>query len=154
MVFKAIRTTLLPQHVEALDDVVQETYLRAFSKLHQFRNDSKFSTWIYTIARNESLRMNQKLSKRKFHEKVLDAQLVAPVSQLSSLRVVNDELLKNMPIDFLKVYQSAVSGLSMSEIANELGLPTGTVKSRLSRAREWLQRTLQNEKVDTLTRST
>ena len=65
IVLAAVRSHLFEHYAHAIDDVVQETYLRAYKSLvkDKFQNKSKISTWLYAIARNESLRMNGKLKK-------------------------------------------------------------------------------------------
>ena len=62
VVLTAIGKFLHHDLVYAIDDVAQETYLRAYKGLAsgKFKGDSKISTWLYTIARNESFRMNDK----------------------------------------------------------------------------------------------
>nr|WP_231293371.1 sigma factor [Leptospira sp. serovar Kenya] len=67
IVLSAIEKNLAERFSYAIDDVAQETYFRAYKALKkdQFRQESKLSTWLYTIARNESLRMNDKLRKEE-----------------------------------------------------------------------------------------
>lgn len=78
IVLSAIKKNLFDEFHDSIDDVVQETYFRAYKSLsaNKFRGDSSVSTWLYTIARNESLRMNQKRSRQtalasKLKEKVI-----------------------------------------------------------------------------------
>ena len=67
VVLSAISKTLDAEFSSHIDDVVQETYLRAYKSLQkeQFKNNSSIETWLYTIARNESLRMNEKLVRER-----------------------------------------------------------------------------------------
>ena len=67
IVLAAVRDNLYTRYSFAIDDIVQETYLRAYRGLtkNQFRAEAKFSTWLYTIARNETYRMNQKLRRQE-----------------------------------------------------------------------------------------
>ena len=66
-VLSAIEKNLSARFYHAIDDVAQETYLRAYNGLakNSFRGDSSIETWLYRIARNESLRMNQKLVREE-----------------------------------------------------------------------------------------
>ncbi len=144
IVMKAIRANLLPRFYESLDDVVQETYLRAFKKISGFKEEAKLSTWLYTIARNEALRMNALLTQKESRENQLLPNLLAPEKEKETSPKIDKQILSTMPKDFLTVYQNALLGMTMFEIASELGVPTGTVKSRLSRAKEWLSRALTN----------
>ncbi len=77
IVLGAIRKYLFPEHYESIDDVVQETYIRAYKALEKgaFRGDSAFSTYLYTIAKNESIRMNVKLEREKLKKEKLKKEL-------------------------------------------------------------------------------
>jgi len=67
VILSAIRTNLYEYYAYAVDDVVQETYLRAYKSLikDKFQNKSTLVTWLYAIARNEALRMNSKLKNEE-----------------------------------------------------------------------------------------
>ena len=67
LVLKTIGETLIDRFDDATEDVAQEVYFRVYKaiKKGQFRGDSKLSTWIYQIAKNESNRMNQKRIKEE-----------------------------------------------------------------------------------------
>ena len=79
VVLKAVRSNLFYEYYYALDDVVQETYIRAYRSLvkNKFKEESKLSSWLFTIARNESIRMNEKLKagerrREKYVEKNME----------------------------------------------------------------------------------
>src|SRR3989339_485034 len=67
VVLSAVKKHLFEHYAHALDDVVQETYFKAFDSLvkEKFREESKLSTWLYVIAKNEALRMNGKLKREE-----------------------------------------------------------------------------------------
>src|SRR5271157_5838929 len=77
IVLSAIEKHLSARFYHAIDDIAQESYLRAYRSIikNKFRGDSKIETWLYAIARNEALRMNDRLAREeeKF-KKVLYAE--------------------------------------------------------------------------------
>ena len=67
IVLSAIKKYVAAQYFHSIDDVVQETYLRAYKSLikNSFRGESSMETWLYAIARNESLRMMKKINREE-----------------------------------------------------------------------------------------
>lgn len=137
-VLAAISRNLHPSLTRCIDDVVQETYFRAYKSLAagKFKGDSTIETWIYTIARNESLRMNEK-NRRVF---LPDFEILgaAPEYDLGSL----DNALQNLPEKYRSVISLRMEGYSEEEISEKLNISTGTVKSRAFRGREILGKLL------------
>lgn len=148
---KAIVLSSVEKHLaysEAVDDVVQETYFRAYNSLvkKKFREESKLSTWLYAIAKNESLRMNKKLEKEEKKQKKWKDSIHKDVTQTlygDSLDIEN--WLKKLPEKYSEVLSLVIRGYSEKEISKELSIPKGTVKSRLFRAKEQLQQILNKE---------
>src|SRR3989339_828134 len=139
VVLSAVKKHLFEHYAHALDDVVQETYFKAFDSLvkEKFREESKLSTWLYVIAKNEALRMNGKL-KREEKEKELD-------EKLNTLEI--EDTLKKvnlLPLKYRSILMLYSEGLSEKEIAEKLLLPSGTVKSRIYRGRKKMLRMLEN----------
>lgn len=143
IVLSAVRRYLNPEYYHALDDVVQEIYIRAYRGLigNKFRGDSALSTWLYTIARNESLRMNEKLNRERnrksgrvseeipYHDRSQEALgLRLEMERLASL-------LKKLPEKYRNVLELYIAGRSEIEISNNLNIKKGTVKSRISRGK-------------------
>jgi len=143
-VLSAIAKNLPERFSHSIDDIVQETYFRAFRSLAKgaFRNESKVSTWIYVIARNETLRMAGRLAREEqkaqreiakrmeeFHEEIeSDDTISRAIGRLSK--------------PHKEVMELFMMGLKEKEISLKLNIPGGTVKSRLNRARENLRREL------------
>jgi len=136
---------------EDAEDVLQETFLKAYEHLGEFQGNSKFYTWIVRIAVNESL---MKLRKRKSDRSVsLDEQIDTgedviareiavwednPEDQYSQseLREILDEAVKSLPPIFRSVFVLRdIEELSSEETAEILNLTVPAVKSRLLRAR-------------------
>lgn len=152
IVLSAIEKNLAERFSFAIDDVVQETYIRAFKALSKesFRGDSSLSTWLYVIARNEALRMNEKLSREE--KKVEKLKIVTKeYKEPEDSSPIEDLLrwLKKIPEKYRVVLEHYLSGKGEAEIAKELNIETGTVKSRAHRGRNMVKKIMigeQNEK--------
>ena len=144
---------------EHSEDVVQETFIRLYEKKHYYKQIAKFSTWIYTIARNLA---NTELRKKKrtkvmylsqMNNQKKDYDLKSNDPELNT-EIENEFLMKeiNTAIDKLSEnYKSVIilrdiQGLDYEQISTIVGVPLGTVKSRINRARLQLQVDLKNYK--------
>lgn len=154
VVLAAIRKHLAAEYLHSIDDVVQETYIRAYRSLvkNSFRGDSSINTWIYTIARNESLRMMKKLNReeiklRKKAEKMEELAVNEAVEYTAGYndRIDVDNSISSLPDKYKKVMELIFLGFSEKQIASELSLKKGTVKSRVFRGRALLQKMVSGE---------
>lgn len=150
VVLGAVRKHLYARHAHSIDDVVQETYLRAFKKIGTFEERARLTTWLYTIARNESFRMNQRLARREDRERsdVLGLLEVAGPTPANDTEVGNEirAQLHHLPEKIRQVMEKTVDGYSERETAESLRIPVGTVKSRASKGRELLSRLVLEKK--------
>lgn len=149
-VLSSVRSHLAARFYHAIDDVVQETYIRAYRSLAKNipGENPYIKTWLYTIAKNESLRMNDKLKREemKFNRSVnkLDAEMknhnpgIAADTECGMIDL--RKTIKELPEKYRSVIELVAAGYSEKEIAEELNIKTGTVKSRASRGRELLKR--------------
>lgn len=118
-----------PDHARA-EDISQETWLRAHRGLRGYTGESGFYTWVCAIARNESRR------PRKAHPPVQKAEAHEPQAQAEQAEQVRS-VLQELPDEFREpLLLELWEDMSLRQIAEVLGLPEGTVKSRLHRARE------------------
>jgi RNA polymerase sigma-70 factor (ECF subfamily) len=159
-VLKAIRKSLFSEYYYAIDDVVQETYLRAYRSLvkNKFREESKLSSWLYTIARNESIRMNKRLKsgerrREKYFEKNMEylnndsENNIEEKLEKDDLIEKLNEAVKKLPAKYEKVIDLYVKGFNEKEIAKFLSISRGTVKSRVHRGKAKLKEMLDKEEI-------
>lgn len=147
-VLSAVGKHLAARFSFAIDDVVQETYLRGYRHLAagRFRGDSSVESWLYAIARNESLRMNERLAREEKKQERLSRDLrEAPAADdlIAQAREILS-LVERLPQKYRQVVSLKAEGASEVEIAHRLDISIGTVKSRFSRGKEML-RTLMSE---------
>lgn len=148
IVLSAVEKHLAGRFYHAIDDVVQETYLRAYRSLvsNKFRGDSALSTWLYSIARNESLRMNGKLirEEEKFRKSV-ELYREADHGTDTDKEDIHEflSIITLLPEKYRSVLDLVSQGFSEKEIASRLDIKAGTVKSRASRGRDLLKKMYQ-----------
>ena len=125
------------------EDLTQETFVRAFDRLGEFRGDSLLSTWLHTVATRVVLSGLRKVRRLRGHEAAdLDQvpELPAPPARDAELRLLLDEAIDALPEDMRLVFlMHDVEGFKHREIAAGLEITVGTSKSRLHRARGWLR---------------
>ena len=141
VVLSAIGKTLAERFYHAIDDVAQETYIRAYRGLvkNSFRADSSIETWLYAIARNESLRMNRKLMREE--EKALRSARhnEKQIDTAEPDTAILHDGISALPEKYRPVLQMMAEGLKINEISAKLGIRPGTVKSRASRGKKIIQ---------------
>lgn len=129
---------------DAASDVMQDTFIKAFQRIHQFRGDAPFGLWLRSIAASESLmhlrRGRYFLDLFTTDEAVLQSVACEDISNTDLERSLS--LLPSMPRSVLWLYH--VEGYTHAEIAELCGKTVSFSKSQLSRAHQKL-RTLLNE---------
>jgi len=144
---------------ESSDDLAQEVFVRVFVHRRNYRTGSKFSTWVFTIAANLAKNEIRRRVRRRnwfsldaltevFSDSII--QLADPtegseqVLEREQLQGAVGEAIATVPEKYrLALVLRDIEGLSYEEIAEVLGVPGGTVRSRINRARSMLKRKLQ-----------
>jgi RNA polymerase sigma-70 factor (ECF subfamily) len=135
---------------EDAEDVVQEAFLRAFSAFESFRGEDA-KPWLLAIVRNTSmtwLKRNRNAGTTIDFEEALEDPSERSPDPEETLLIACDrdqvrQALEQLPSEFRgAVILREMEGLSYKEISATIGVPLGTVMSRLSRGRDWLKRIL------------
>ena len=151
VVLTAIRKNIDEKFYNSIDDIVQDTYIRAYRSLvkNKFKGESSIETWLYAIARNETLRMNKKLSREEEKFRKMIAGMEEKNSAAGDNYAVDHNIIDlhdsidRLPFIYGDVMRLLLNGFSEKQIAKQLDIKPGTVKSRASRGRDMLQKMLK-----------
>ncbi|WP_017577529.1 sigma-70 family RNA polymerase sigma factor [Nocardiopsis kunsanensis] len=152
----ALRMTRNPADAE---DLVQETFTKAFANFHQFRAGTNLRAWLYRILTNTFIngyRKKQREPRQETTDEIKDWQLAAAAGHTSSgMRSAETEVLDHLPDSDIKqalarlpedfqlvIYLVDIEGYAYKEVAERMDTPLGTVMSRLHRARRQLREML------------
>lgn len=153
IVLSAVKKYLFAEYYSSIDDAVQETYIRAYKGLSsgQLLDETKLNSWLYVIAKNESIRINKKFLKNKDIEKkyseYIEEEEGIIVERENDLRLLVEIKQKadEIPKKYNEVFNLFLDGKNENAISNELKIPKGTVKSRLHRAKAFIGKFFSKE---------
>jgi RNA polymerase sigma-70 factor (ECF subfamily) len=135
----------LSDNYEAAQDIAQESFLKAYTKLSSFKKDASFMTWLYRITYNTACNY---LRKHKIKTLFLHENIAADPKETpeeSELKDIVNEAVEILPMKLKAVVVLRdYEGLSYKEIAQVIKRPVGTVESRLARARLKLKELLDD----------
>lgn len=142
------------------EDLVQDTMLKAFRSWHQYQEGTNARAWLLTILRHTFINAYRRRKHRAVTVDVNEAEQFTVFHDVQDTdpegtffdQIVDEQVLRaidDLPDDFREVVVlSDVEGLSYAEIARVTGAPVGTVKSRLFRGRQLLQKRLYDYAVE------
>jgi RNA polymerase sigma factor (sigma-70 family) len=141
----------LAQNQNEAEDLVQETYLKAWRSFASFQPDTNFRAWIFRILRNTFLGSRSKLERRMTTGMESEEDLPATSATPESLLIGRSDMdavqraIEQLPVMFREVILLCdVEEASYREIAEILSIPMGTVMSRLARARKMVRESLRS----------
>jgi len=132
---------------EEARDYTQEAFIRAYRKLHQFRGDARFGTWMHSIAVSVTLNGIRKNKRTRDRETTLEKapQMAGRPQAGAETRSRLKEAIEALPELYRTVFlMHDLEGYSHREIATALDVAEGTSKARLSRARARLRDLLED----------
>lgn len=153
--YRVIRSYL--KQDEDVEDAMQDTYLKAFEKLPQFRGTAAFSTWLIRIGINEALLRIRSLSKEQklyIHEDISSADKIIQFPDTKRMnpekqtiqhetRQFIEQAIDQLPEKYRVIYVlKEIEGIENQEIANCLGITNANVKVRLHRAKSLMKESL------------
>jgi RNA polymerase sigma-70 factor (ECF subfamily) len=145
---------------EEVEDLVQESFSKAFNSIANFNKEYAFSTWLYRIATNSSIDYLRKRRLKTFSldnpiqskddEYYVEIPDLREEPERNVMQSQRDQLVRDAIAQLPKKYRVVIEmrhlqELAYEEIANELGLPLGTVKAHIFRAREMLYKILREK---------
>ncbi|MFT0850696.1 RNA polymerase sigma factor RpoE [Achromobacter sp. F4_2707] len=135
-----------------IEDVTQEAFIKAYRALPQFRGDSAFYTWLYRIAINTARNWQAANNRRPVTSSIIETgegetfdeidnltDISTPESVLASRQIAEtvNAAMQSLPEDLrTAILLREIEGMSYEDIAESMGCPIGTVRSRIFRARE------------------
>jgi len=143
-----------------IEDVTQEAFIKAYRALPQFRGESAFYTWLYRIAINTARNWQTANSRRPVTSSIIETgdgetfdeidnltDISTPESMLASRQIAEtvNAAMQSLPEDLrTAILLREIEGMSYEDIAQSMGCPIGTVRSRIFRAREAISAELKS----------
>ena len=156
---KVFRLALhITKHQEDAEDVIQDTFLKVFSKIYTFRNESSFSSWLFRIAANSAL-MKLRSRNRRLKSELTNSTATGVETAIAicndydlnyasssyEIRNVLQKATDSLPADYKIIFiLRDMDNLSNQEISEAMNITVASVKSKLHRARLRLRKKLHN----------
>lgn len=149
---KALRTLAiqLTRNSDDAKDLVQETYLKALRYKDKFHEGSNLRAWLFTILKNSFINQYRRMSKRNTFIDTTDNTYFLDLpshktdndAELKFIRKDLETAISQLPTDLKVTFMLNTEGFKYQEIAEELNIPIGTVKTRIFVARRILRQKL------------
>ena len=125
------------------EDLSQETFLRAWQKLHTYNGSGSFGGWLAALGYNIFLQHRRRHKRTDLETELVEDQLAAVSSDNSALADLDRLLAVLDPEDQTILVLNYACGLTNLEVGEVLGMPAGTIKARIHRAKQKIQRYLE-----------
>jgi RNA polymerase sigma-70 factor (ECF subfamily) len=135
----------LAMNTESAEEIVQETFIKAWNKLESFRFESKFSTWLFGIAYNEFLMHNRAKNRRDNKFAAADINDLVEIKSVFNFdtNIDIEKAISKLPEQAKAVFVlHEIEGYKHNEIAEMINIQEGTSKAHLNRARKILREEL------------
>lgn len=133
---------------EEAQDALQESFIKVFGHLHQWREQGPLGAWIRKVVVNTSLNLLKSKERERMH---IDVESVSNLSadDADAMSQMNEEdliaLIREMPVGYRTVFNLfAIEGYAHKEIAEQLGVTENTSKTQFLKAKHWLKNKLDN----------
>jgi RNA polymerase sigma-70 factor (ECF subfamily) len=132
---------------DGADDLVQDTILRALEKNHLYERGTNLRSWLFALMHNQNVNSVRRTMRRGQTIVVEEVPLASPAAQIGSLELRDlDSAIARLPEEQREtLLLIGLEGMKYEEVAQICDVPIGTVRSRLSRAREGLRRMIEDE---------
>ncbi len=136
---------------DEIEDVVSEVFLKAYQNLGRYRPEFPFSTWLYRVAVNHVLdrarRARREQTRRALPDELADCRpsTQRDLEERERVQALREALGRLAPHHREAIFLVYIEGMKLEAAARLLGVPVGTVKTRLMRGREALRRWLERE---------
>lgn len=141
----------LTRNVDDANDLVQDTFIKAIRYIHLFHQGTNLRAWLYTIMKNTFINSYRSGSRRKIVLSTVDDVSIYQMQKNSAKNLADDQFIKedinkalaNLPPVYAQPFLRYFEGYKYHEIADELEIPIGTVKTRIHMARMGLKNQLK-----------
>jgi RNA polymerase sigma-70 factor (ECF subfamily) len=126
---------------EDAKDIIQESFLKVLENIHKFRNDSKFSTWLYKIVYNQSIGLVQKKGKMEFQDFSKDSiahQMFETDIEIDRYEALNNAIDQLAEAEYTLIQLYYMAEKSIKDIHQITGMSVSNIKVSLHRARKKL----------------
>ncbi len=147
---------ILRDDPDSIDDVLQNIWIQIYRNFESFKGESNLKTWLYRIAKNEALMFLRRGARRRMRDALNhqdELNLIADNKTPSSYSLVAlkeqadrfGEFVDTLDPTYRKPFTLYLQGFSAQEIADQLNLSVGAVKTRIHRVNVWIRAQMKSE---------
>ena len=146
------------RNTEIAEDIVQEVFIKVYNQIKNLKDPNTFNAWLHTVTHRTCLNYNRRNLKLAILNEYEDIEDFVDSKQQTVQKQVTDELIMDVIMGALEDMKPSLKtigilrffeGMKVEEISDIVGVPEGTVKTRLIKIRQTLQKALENEGIST-----